>query len=128
MAAELIDGMVQALFTSMLHLELLAFGQAAQVIDQYPPLDQKGPTGLVAAETVKQFDRPPAPQAKQALDHGTVHYRHIECLQHGDDLRNMQQPQGFGGHRDRPPFPDYVAAQLCHGREFLAYDNRLINH
>ena len=59
-AAELIDNLAQAFLAPVFHPKLFACGQALQVIDQNTSLHQKSPASLVTAETVKQFDRPPA--------------------------------------------------------------------
>jgi hypothetical protein len=76
--AELIDGLIQALFAPPFHLKIVALFHAPQVIDQYPPVHQESPAGLIAAEAVKQFDRPAASQSEQALDDGSVDHGHIE--------------------------------------------------
>jgi hypothetical protein len=60
------------------------------VLDQYPTIDQKCASGLVAAEAMQQLDRTAAMQPEQVLDHGAVHHGHIEYLRHGDDVRNLQ--------------------------------------
>ena len=81
MPAQLIDGMAQTFFALAFPLEFFPIGQAPQMLDQQAPVDQKGPAGLVAAEAVQQFDRPPAPQSEQAFDDGAVHHRHVERFQ-----------------------------------------------
>src|SRR3954467_7296938 len=80
-ATELIDLVVQAFFAPALHLELIALCQPLELLDQYLSVDEECPPSLVTTETVKQFDRPTAPQSKQALDDGPVNHGHNEGLQ-----------------------------------------------
>jgi hypothetical protein len=99
MPAQLINGMAQTFSALAFPLEFFPLGKAPQMFDQKAPVDQKGPASLVTVEAMQQFDRTTAPQAEQVFDDGAVHHRHVERFSHRDDFRNVQQPQGFGGHR-----------------------------
>ena len=89
MPAQLINGMAQTFSALAFPLEFLTIGKAPQMFDQKAPVDQKGPAGLVTAEAMQQFDRPPAPQSEQAFNDGAVHHRHIERFQHRDTISGI---------------------------------------
>jgi hypothetical protein len=59
--AELTDGMVQPFFAPTFLLKFFPASKSPQLLDQQIPIDEKGPAGLIAAETVQQFDRLPPP-------------------------------------------------------------------
>jgi hypothetical protein len=67
---------------------------------------------------VHQFYGTTAPQAKDALDAGTVHYGHIQVLQFSTDVRKTQQPFGFRRHSEESPTSSMLV-HSCAGQVIL---------
>jgi hypothetical protein len=88
--AKFVDSLAQPFFAAAFELEFLPFSQAAEILNQHPPVHQESPAGLVAAKAVQPLNRPAATQPEEALDRGTIHHGNIKRLQHPDDLRQVQ--------------------------------------
>jgi hypothetical protein len=87
-------------------------------------INQEALAGLKAAEAMQQLNCPATPQTRTGARSsarsmtGTSNASSIV-----DNIGNLQQPRGFGGHFGRH-LPSIVLPHTCAGaKEFLAYDN-----
>jgi len=86
--------------------------EGLELTEQGSAVYQKGLTGLVTAEVVKQFDRPASAYPENLLDRGTVQDRSRARRDDGSDSGKSQKPGRLGG-QSREASSLHVTAQIC---------------